>query len=386
MMANIELYAEIVQFVKELYPEKKFVGLHEPQFKGNEKKYLIDAIDSTFVSSVGKYVDRFEQSIKDYTGAKYAVATVNGTSALHIALMLAGVNEGDLVITQPLSFVATCNAISYTKASPLFIDVETKSLGLSAEKLKYFFSNDTIIVDGVCIHKATGKRVAACVPMHTFGFPSDIDNIVDLCSQNLIPVIEDAAESIGSLYKGKHTGTFGLIGTFSFNGNKTITSGGGGLITTNDEHIALKAKHLTTQAKKQHKWAFDHDEIGYNYRMPNINAALACAQLEQLDEYINNKRETAEKYKSFFKQFNTVDFIEEQSFCRSNYWLNAVRFKDNIMQQEFLAYSNDNGVMTRPSWNLLNTLAMFSNCIKGDLSQAESIFNTLVNLPSSVRN
>jgi aminotransferase in exopolysaccharide biosynthesis len=386
MKSNYKIYEETVQFIKGLYPAKNFIGLHEPLFKGNEKKYVLDAIDSTFVSSVGKYVDRFEQSIKDYTGSKYAIATVNGTSALHIALLLAGVKEGDLVITQPLSFVATCNAISYLKASPLFIDVDNKSLGLSKEKLKDFLINDTILVDGACVHKATGKRISACVPMHTFGFPVEIDSIVEICDQNHIPVVEDAAESIGSLFKGKHTGTFGLIGTYSFNGNKTITSGGGGIIITDDEYIALKAKHLTTQAKKQHRWAFEHDELGYNYRMPNINAALACAQLEQLDDYINNKRETSEKYKSFFKQFNSVKFVEEQFYCKANYWLNAVRFEDSIMQQEFLAYSNDNGIMTRPSWNLLNTLSMFSNCIKGDLSQAESIFNTLVNIPSSVRN
>lgn len=385
MSFKYEFSSELINFIKKLYPNKDFIGLHEPIFLGNERKYVLDAIDSTFVSSVGKYVDRFEYDLAGYTGSKFAVATVNGTSALHMALIILDVKRDDLVITQPLSFVATCNAIAYTGASPIFVDINKSTLGLCDIKLKEFLESQTVVVSNECIHKTSGKRISACVPMHTFGFPLAVDRIVDLCNEYHIPVIEDAAESLGSMYKNKHTGTFGNVGIYSFNGNKTITAGGGGAIVTNDEVLAKKAKYLTTQAKKQHRWAFEHDELGYNYRMPNINAALACAQLEKIEEFVENKRETAEAYNNFFSEFGNLKFRTELPNSRANYWLNCVQFSDEIAQQEFLNYSNQNGVMTRPCWNLLNTLPMYSGCFSEELSNAEYVFSTLVNLPSSFR-
>lgn len=376
---------KIVDFIFELYPGKKNIQLHEPLFIGKEREYVIDAIDSTFVSSVGKYVDRFEQLMSEYTGAKYAIATTNGTSALHIALILAGVQQGDMVITQPFSFVATCNAISYIKAYPYFIDIDDNTLGLSYEVLENFLNEHTFISNQQCYHKKSNRRISACVPMHTFGIPVEIDKIASICKKFHIKVVEDAAESLGSLYKGQQTGTFGLLGTYSFNGNKTITCGGGGIIVTNNEELGKMAKHLTTQAKLPHKWAFKHDNIGYNYRLPNINAALACAQVEQLDVFIENKRETARKYEEFFKTIPNVKFLKENDNAKSNYWLNAILFEDQGTQQEFLEYSNSNGVMTRPGWDLLNTLPMFADDNKEALVNAEKIHSQLVNIPSSVR-
>jgi perosamine synthetase len=354
-------FKDEIHFIKHLYGNKEFVSLHEPFFGGNEKKYVLEAIDSTFVSSVGKFVDRFEAMICDYTGAKYAVAVVNGTAALHMSLMLAGVERNDLVITQALSFIATCNAISYIDAQPAFIDIDKKTLGMSASALESFLAN-VEVKNGKAIHVQTGKRIGACVPMHTFGFPSEIDLIVSLCSKYNIPVVEDAAESLGSTYKGKYTGTFGLLGTYSFNGNKTITCGGGGMIVTNDEALAKKVKHLTTQAKVPHRWKYVHDHIGYNYRCPNLNAALACAQLEQLEGFIENKRNIAEEYKKYFANIEGVEYIEEPENTRANY----------------------NGVMTRPVWSLLHRLEMFKECIHDELLNSIDIESRLVNIPSSV--
>lgn len=359
-----------------------FISLHEPFFAGNEKKYVLDAIDSTYVSSVGKYVNQFESMICDFTGAQYAVATVNGTAALHMSLLLAGVKRNDLVITQPLSFVATCNAISYIGAEPLFIDIDLDTLGLSPTKLNLFLEHNCRVENGECIHIPSGRQIAACVPMHTFGHPVHMDELVNTCNKFGIPIIEDAAESIGTLYKGKHTGTFGQLGVFSFNGNKTITCGGGGMIVTHDENIAKRAKHLTTQAKIAHAWEFAHDEIGYNYRLPNLNAAMACAQMEMLDKFIEVKREFAQMYSNLFHGLN-LTFVHEPVGARSNYWLNGVLFENKVQRDEFLKYSNDNDVMTRPAWNLMTDLEMFRRCFHDDISNSHRIANCLVNLPSS---
>jgi perosamine synthetase len=379
------MFKEVVDFIKTQFPNRDLIPLHEPHFRGNEKKYLIECIDSTFVSSVGKFVDKFEKEMAGYTGAKYAVACVNGTSALHIAMVVAGVKRNDIVITQPLSFIATCNAISYLGASPLFIDVDLDTMGLSPVKLKeYLLENAEKKSDGYTYHKTTCQKISACVPMHSFGHPCRIDELSAICNDYNITLIEDAAESMGSFYKNKHTGTYGLMGTFSFNGNKTITCGGGGAIITNDEAIAKRIKHLTTQAKVPHRWDFIHDEIGYNYRMPNLNAALICAQLEQLNYFLSNKRELAKLYNDFFTG-KGIKFIIEPPLSKSNYWLCAVRLPDKKTRDEFLKYSNDNGVMTRPVWVLMNKLKMFVNAVCGDLNNAKILEDTLVNIPSSVR-
>lgn len=375
---------EIISFIRGLYGQpESFIPLHVPRFEGNEKKYVLDTIDSTFVSSVGAYVDRFEAMMRDYTGAKYAIAIVNGTAALHMALMLAGVKRGDLVITQALSFIATCNAISYIGAEPMFVDVNHSRLGMSAEALRKLLQ-DVELKNGVAIHGPTGKRVAAVVPMHTFGIPVEIDEIVSLCKDFNIPVVEDAAESLGSIYKGKHTGTFGKLGAYSFNGNKTVTCGGGGMIVTDDESIGKMAKHLTTQAKVPHRWEFVHDMVGYNYRCPNINAALACAQMEQLETFIENKRTTAHSYHEFFGG-SQIEFIPEPAESRSNYWLNGILLPDHSAQQKFLEDTNNAQVMTRPVWALMTRLPMFSSCLHDGLENSLDIEARLVNVPSSVR-
>ena len=380
------MYKEIVTFIRNIFKEEsKFIPLHEPRFVGNEKEYVLDAIDSTFVSSVGVYVDRFEKMMCDITGAKYAIATVNGTNSLHLALLMAGVENEDEVLTQPLTFIATANAISYANATPHFVDVDKETLGLSPSKLKMYLNQIAEVRKGKCYNKYTGKRIAACVPMHTFGLPLHIEELVSVCSEYHIPVVEDAAESLGSTYKNKHTGTFGLLGVFSFNGNKTVTAGGGGAIVTNDEALAKRAKHLSTQAKKPHKWEYEHDEVGYNYRMPNLNAALACAQLEHLNKYISNKRELSDLYFEFFKDNKYVDLVREVDHAKSSYWLNAVILKDRSERDDFLEYTNDNGVMTRPIWSLMNKLEMFKSCPKADLSNAEWLEDRVVNITSSVR-
>jgi aminotransferase in exopolysaccharide biosynthesis len=378
------MFKETVDFIKKEFPGQDFIPLHEPRFNGNEKKYLLDCIDSTFVSSVGKYVDDFEKRMAEYTGAKYAVACVNGTAALHMAMLVADVKAGDIVITQPLSFIATCNAIAYIGASHLFIDVDKDTLGMSPAALKEYLEKYAVKKDGVSYHRESGQKLAACVPMHTFGLPCRIDEIRAICDEYYIKLIEDAAESMGSYYKGKHTGTFGTLGTFSFNGNKTITCGGGGAIVTDDQNLAKRAKYLTTQAKVPHRWEFVHDEIGYNYRMPNLNAALMCAQMEQLPEFLQSKRELAASYKKYFEQYS-AEFVSEIKEANSNYWLCAILLKDKTERDSFLTYSNDNGVMTRPVWQLMNKLVMFKDALKGDLSNAESIEERLVNLPSSAR-
>lgn len=376
---------DFVEFVKssELYNTNEFLPLHAPVFRGNEKKYLNDCIDTTFVSSVGKYVDRFEDMCAEYTGAKYAVAAVNGTAALHIALVLSGVDSLCEVITQPLTFIATTNAISYTGATSIFVDVDRDTMGLSPKSLREFLVANAEIKNDVCINKTTGKVIKACIPMHTFGFPCRIDEIKGVCDEYNITLIEDAAESLGSYYKGKHTGTFGKFGTLSFNGNKTITCGGGGMILTDDEELAKKAKHITTTAKVPHKWEYVHDMVGYNYRLTNLSAALGCAQMEQLDNILKSKRKTSEKYKNFFADTDIM-FVDEKENAKVNYWLNAIILKNENTRNEFLDFTNSNGVMTRPIWRLMNELDMYKANQCGDLSNSKWLEERVVNIPSSV--
>ena len=377
------MFENVINFIQETYQTKDFIPLHEPKFIGNEKKYLTECIDSTFVSSVGKFVDEFEEKIASYTGAKYAIATSNGTSALHISLILANVEQDDEVLTQPLTFVATCNAISYCGAKPLFIDVDKETMGLSPIALKEFLDNNTTVKNQQCINNKSGKVIKVCVPMHTFGHPCKIDEIKDICDQYHIDLIEDAAESLGSFYKNKHTGTFGKMGVMSFNGNKIITAGGGGCIITDDEDLAKKAKHLTTTAKVPHKWEYAHDMVGYNYRMPNLNAALLVAQLENLDNFIDKKRKLADMYGEFFKGID-CRFVKEPAESSSNYWLNAIIFNNKRQRDIFLNESNTQGVMTRPIWTLMNELPMFKDAQCGDLTNSEWLEDRVVNIPSSV--
>ena len=380
------MYKNIVSYIRDIYGvQQEFIPLHEPRFIGNEKKYVLDAIDSTFVSSIGSYVDKFESMMCDITGSKYAIAIVNGTNALHLSLLLADVKEGDEVLTQPLTFIATVNAISYCNATPHFVDVDKETLGLSPSKLENYLNDISLMRNGQCYNKKTGRRISACVPMHTFGLPLFIDKLVEVCSRYNIPVIEDAAESLGSYYKKKHTGTFGLLGVFSFNGNKIVTSGGGGAIITNNEDLAKKAKHLSTQSKIPHKWEFKHDEIGFNYRMPNLNAALACAQLEKLEFYIQNKRKLSDLYFGFFKNNNEIKLIREVKQSKSNYWLNSIILKDKKQRDNFLKFTNENGIMTRPIWNLMNKLDMFKKANCSDLKTAEWLEERVVSITSSVR-
>ena len=372
-----------INFIRRKYNSDGFIPLHEPQFIGNEKNYLNDCIDSTFVSSVGKFVDEFEEKIAEYTGAKYAIATSNGTSALHIALLLANVECGDEVITQPLTFIATCNAINYCNASPIFIDVDRGTMGLSAMMLSEFLENNATVKNEQCINNTTGKVIKACVPVHTFGHPCKIDKIKDICDQYHIILIEDAAESLGSFYKKRHTGTFGKVGVMSFNGNKIITAGGGGCIITDDEDLAKKAKHLTTTAKVPHNWEYMHDMIGYNYRMPNLNAALLLAQLEKIDSFVLKKRELAATYKVFFDDSECV-FFKEMDGVQSNYWLNSIILNGKQQRDIFLKETNAQGVMTRPIWRLMNKLPMFEKAQCEDLTNAEWLEDRVVNIPSSV--
>jgi len=380
----MDQFAEVAGFIRSIFQkEKEFIPLHAPVFLGNEKRYLEECIDSTFVSSVGNFVDQFELDIANYTGINKAVACVNGTNALHIALMLSGVESDDEVITTPLTFIATVNAIRYCGAKPVFIDIDHDTLGLSPTSLTRFLKENAVLKKDGCFNRGTGKRIKACVPVHVFGHPCRIDKIVKICSEFKIEVIEDAAESLGSRYKGKHTGTFARMGILSFNGNKILTSGGGGMLLFNDEELAKKAKHLTTQAKVPHPWEFNHDEIGYNYRMPNLNAALGLAQLEKLDYFIELKRALAEKYKSFFTSLD-IEFVAEPDDSYSNYWLCCILLNNEKERNSFLNYTNDQGIMTRPAWKLMNELPMFRDCQVFEIVQSKIISDTLVNLPSSV--
>lgn len=361
------------------------VALHEPSFFGNEWLYLKECLDSTFVSSVGKFVDRFEADLAAYTGAKHAVAVVNGTAALHIALKLAGVQAGDEVLMPALTFVATANAVSYCDATPHFVDCELSTLGMAAGPLREYLSDISEIRSGQCININTGKRIRALVPMHTFGHPADIEGLLAIARDFNLVMIEDAAESLGSLYHGQHTGTFGAMGTLSFNGNKTITTGGGGALLTNDETLARKAKHLTTTAKLPHRWAYEHDEIGYNYRLPNLNAALGCAQLEQLPGFLDAKRRLFSAYREAFAGVESVALIGEPAECRSNFWLQTLLLKDDIssLRDEILDVTNNAGYMTRPVWLPMHRLHQFQACPHAPLSVSDSLERRLINIPSS---
>ena len=397
------MYEKTINFIKEIYGHEN-VPLSVPKFIGNEKKYLEECVDSTFVSSVGQFVDRFEKDMAEYTGARRAVVCVSGTNALHMSLLLVGVKRDDEVLTQALTFIATENALSYIGAYPVFLDVDRSTMGLSPDALKEWLQKNAEVRKNTrtgeldksydfayeedelaCYNKNTGRRIKACVPMHTFGHPVRIEEIAAICKEWHIELVEDAAESIGSKYKGKHTGLFGKIGALSFNGNKTITTGGGGMLLFMDEELGSYAKHLTTQAKVPHRWEFRHDHIGYNYRMPNINAALGCAQLEHIEEYVEDKRATAAAYAEFFKNVEDIDFFEEPENCRSNYWLNVVMLKDKEAQLRFLEETNDNGVMTRPIWELMTRLPMFENCENDGLCNTIWFADRVVNIPSSVR-
>jgi aminotransferase in exopolysaccharide biosynthesis len=377
-------FNDIINFIKNQYPSKDFISLHEPNFTGKEKEYVLDAIDSTFVSSVGIYVDKFELMMTDLTKTKKSVAVVNGTSALQVALRLSGVRSGDEVLTQALTFIATINAIIYNGASPIFLDVDLDTMGLSPNAVNAFLEENGEIREGVCYNKNTNKKIAACMPMHTFGFPVHLNELMTVCSKWNIPVVEDAAESIGSEYKGQPTGSFGKLGVFSFNGNKIVTSGGGGAIVTNDIELGLKAKHLTTTAKLPHPYEYVHDEIGYNFRMPNLNAALACAQLEQLDSFIENKRELAKQYNPFFTSKGII-FRTEVPNTKANYWLMCLELENKKDRDLFLKETNENKVMTRPIWQLIFKSPIYSSYQRDAQENALFLEDRIVNIPSSVR-
>lgn len=377
------MFDSLIRFVREQYRTDGFIPLHAPVFRGHERVYVTETIDSTFVSSVGAFVDNFERDMAIYTSSPRAVATVNGTAALHMALRLAGVQPGELVITQPLTFVATCNAIAYCSAEPVFIDVDRRTLGLSPAALQSWLSEYAQMGDdGLCRTRVDGKIIRACVPMHTFGHPVDIDGLLSICASWNLCLVEDAAESLGSFYKGRHTGTFGQLGALSFNGNKIITTGGGGMILAS-EQLGSRAKHLTTTAKNPHPYEYVHDEVGYNYRLPNLNAALGCAQLEQLEGFIANKRELAARYAAHLSD-SALRFVTEPKDCRSNYWLNAVVCESREHRDALLKGTNEKDVMTRPIWALMNHLPMYANCRRGELANAEWLEARIVNLPSSV--
>ena len=377
------MFNRLIQFVRDEYRSDDFIPLHAPTFAGNERVYVNQTIDSTFVSSVGEFVDRFELDMSAFTGSPRAVATMNGTAALHIALKLVGVGSGDLVITQALTFVATCNAIAYCSAEPVFIDVDRSTLGLSATAMETWLTdNARVDADGVCRTMLDAKVIRACVPMHTFGHPADLAGLVDVCQRWHIALVEDAAESLGSYYKDQHTGTFGQIGTLSFNGNKVITTGGGGMLLTN-EAIGTRAKYLTTTAKRPHPYEYVHDEVGYNYRMPNLNAALGCAQLEQLNGFITAKRALAERYIAFLPSIGLLPIVEPAD-CRSNYWLNGVICEDGPQREALIGATNGAGVMTRPIWRLMHTLPAYAQARRGSLIESEWLEARVVNLPSTV--
>ena len=379
---NRQFHLSFVEQAKLIFGDD-FIPLHRPVFEGNERQYLIDCIDSNFVSSVGAKVTEFEEKVADFTGSKYAIATVNGTAALHIAIELAGVKPGDEVISQALTFIATCNAISYAGAKPLFVDVDVDTMGLSPEALKRFLEEHAEKRASGTFNKTSGKKISACVPMHTFGFPCRIAEIAEICADWDIALIEDAAESLGSYVGGRHTGTFASMATLSFNGNKVITTGGGGMIITDDSELAKRAKHITTTAKVPHPYEFVHDEIGYNYRMPNLNAALGCAQMERLDEFLTIKSKLADQWDAFFHD-RDVDFVKGINGNNANHWLNSIIFDSRLDRDEFLKMTNDNNVMTRPIWTLMSKLPMFKNCQTDGLENSLWLEDRVVNIPSSV--
>lgn len=373
---------DTINFIRSIYNTNDNVYLHEPRFIGNEKEYLIETIDSTFVSSVGPFVDKFELEMSKLTGTAKAVAVANGTCALQISLLLAGVKSEDEVITQALTFVATANSISYLGASPIFIDVDLDTMGLSPKALEQFLIQNAELRNDGSYNKKTGKKISACMPMHTFGFMCRIDEILKICNKWKISVVEDAAEALGSKYKGKSSGSFGLLGAFSLNGNKIVTSGGGGAITTNDINLGNEAKHLTTTAKKPHKWEYTHDRLGYNFRLPNINSALACAQLEQLDCMKNSKEKIFNQYKNFFKN-TEINFVDIPKDTNWNYWLMSIMLENKKDRDIFLKETHQKGIMTRPIWTLMYRLPMYKENQRDSQKNAEYLEERIVNLPSS---
>jgi perosamine synthetase len=380
---NVQILArETVSLAKDIFTGD-FIPLHRPIFEGNERRYLNECIDSNFVSSVGQKVTDFENMIANFTGAKYAVATVNGTSALHVALEIGGIARGDEVITQALTFIATCNAIHYAGASPVFIDVDKDTMGMSPSSLQKFLEKNATKKNGITYNKTTGRRISGCLPMHTFGFPCRILEIAAICDAWGITLIEDAAEALGSYVNNKHTGTFGKFGTFSFNGNKIITTGGGGMIVTNDHILAKHAKHISTTAKLPHAFNFVHDKIGYNYRMPNLNAALGCAQMEKIEYFLQKKSEVAKLWSELYKKLG-VSFKQSIDNCNANHWLNAILLENSQERDYFLKLTNENGVMCRPIWELMTNLSMFSNSERAELKNSEWLKDRVVNIPSSV--
>ncbi|MCE1157181.1 MAG: LegC family aminotransferase [Spirochaetia bacterium] len=381
---NIRKIDETMQFIKSLYPDKIPVPLHAPRFLGNEKKYLLECIDTTYVSYVGDFVIDFEEHIKNLTGARYAVAMVNGTAAIHMLLTAAGIGAGDEVITQTLTFAATAAGIKHSQAEPAFVDVDMETLGMSPESLRAYLCATAERDSRGLFNKTNGRRISAVMPMHTFGHPVKIDEIAAVCEEYNIPLFEDAAESLGSKYKGNHTGTFGKAAVISFNGNKPVTTGGGGMVITDDEELASRIRHISTTAKRKHRWEFYHDEVGYNLRLPNLNAAVGCAQMEYFDQILMNKRETASRYESFFKSQGTAFFTEPPE-SDSNYWLNAIILRDRAERDAFLEYSNDHGVQTRPVWTLLHKLPPYINCPRSKVDNAEWLEDRVVNIPSGVR-
>ena len=377
-------FLEIFNEIKTNFPNKDQIGLHDPYLIGNEKKYLLDAIDSNYVSSVGAYVNRFEESIQNEIKIKSAIATCNGTAALQVALQLAGVKKGDEVITQALSFIATSNVILYNSAIPVFLDVDIETMGLSPLSVSKFLDKYGELRDDGCYNKKTGNRISACLPMHTFGFPVKLKELIAICDQWQIPIVEDCAESFGSLYDGKHTGTFGMLGAMSFNGNKIITTGGGGAIITNNLELGQHAKHLTTTAKKPHEYEFFHDELGFNFRMPNLNAALGCAQIEKLNIYINNKRDLAFKYEECFKAIG-IEFMKEPKNTVANYWLMAIKLNNKKERNLFLKESLKLKVQCRPIWQLLFRSKIYSSFYRDQQENAKFLEERIVNIPSGVR-
>lgn len=378
--------SQVIQAIRSVLPPNiSRVALHEPQFSGNEWTYLKECLDTGWVSSVGAYVDKFEAVLAEYTGTMRAVVIVNGTAALHLCLRLVGVEPGDEVITQALTFVATANAITFCGAIPHFVDCDERSLGLDPRRLGEYLDEIAKVKNGTCINTKTSRRIRAVVPMHTFGHPVDLDPLLEICNRWSVPLVEDAAESLGSFYKGKHTGNWGVVSALSFNGNKIVTTGGGGAILTNDEATGRLAKHLSTTAKVPHRWAFEHDMLGYNYRMPNINAALGCAQMEQIDTFLSRKRALAECYRAAFANIPGIRFFSEPSFAKSNYWLNAILLDDELSSQrdKILTLANDEGIMARPAWNLMTKLPMYQKCPQMPHPVAEKAERCLINIPSS---
>lgn len=378
------LWNDLAKRIHELHGKDEFLPLHEPTLTGNEMDYVVDCIETGWVSSVGKYVDKIEEMLAEYTGVERAVAVVNGTAALHIALKIVGVQQGDEVLIPSLTFVATGNAVTYCNADPHFIDVSEETLGVDPNKLDDYLNDIVIIKEGKSVNKHTGKIIRAIVPMHTFGHPVDLDSLMEVCERYNITIVEDAAESLGSLYKGKHTGSFGKVSALSFNGNKIMTTGGGGAILTNDENLANYAKHLTTTAKVPHAWEYIHDEIGYNYRMPNINAALGCAQLESIDNFITNKRNLTNMYEDIINNYDGISLFKEKSNMRSNYWLQTLIIDDSKHNiEEALEILNNNNIMSRPIWQPLHLLEPFKAYQKSDLSTTELLKKQIINIPSS---